>query len=81
MNSNYYYPRFEVIRDLNKCTNCRACEYQCAFGVHYYSENKKRMLEDNLKCVNCNRCVVYCKEKAIKIFFTINLLDNKTNLN
>ncbi|MCR5112917.1 MAG: alpha-hydroxy-acid oxidizing protein [Acholeplasmatales bacterium] len=67
MGNLYYYPEFDVIRDKDKCTTCRVCEKQCAFGVHFYDENKKIMMEDATKCVNCNRCVVFCPTKAIKI--------------
>lgn len=67
MSNLYYYPEYEVIRDNNKCTVCRACEHQCAFGVHKYDENKHVMIDDSTKCVNCNRCVAYCPTKAIKI--------------
>ena len=67
MNNLYYYPEFEVIRDNYKCTKCRLCEKQCAFGVHSYDEKNKLMIDDSTKCVNCNRCVVFCPTKAIKI--------------
>ena len=67
MSNLYYYPEYEVIRNKDKCTNCKACSFQCAFGVHKYDENKKVMIEDSSKCVNCNRCVAYCPERALKI--------------
>lgn len=67
MSNLYYYPEYEVIRDNNKCTLCKACEHQCAFGVHKYDEEKHIMIDDSTKCVNCNRCVVFCPTKAIKI--------------
>ena len=67
MSNLYYYPEYEVIRNKDKCTNCKACAFQCAFGVHKYDENKKVMIEDSSKCVNCNRCVAYCPERALKI--------------
>lgn len=67
MSNLYYYPEYEVIRDNNKCTLCKACEHQCAFGVHKYDDEKHIMIDDSTKCVNCNRCVVFCPTKAIKI--------------
>ena len=67
MSNLYYYPEYEVIRNKDKCTNCKACSFQCAFGVHAYDEKRKIMVEDSAKCVNCNRCVVYCPTHAIKI--------------
>lgn len=67
MSNLYYYPEYEVIRNKDKCTNCKACSFQCAFGVHEYDEKRKIMVEDSAKCVNCNRCVAYCPTHAIKI--------------
>ena len=67
MSNLYYYPEYEVIRNKDKCTNCKACSFQCAFGVHAYDEKRKIMVEDSAKCVNCNRCVAYCPTHAIKI--------------
>ena len=34
---NMIYPPYEVVRNLDRCTNCRVCERQCANGVHSYS--------------------------------------------
>ena len=33
---NMIYPPYEVVRNLDRCTNCRVCERQCANGVHRY---------------------------------------------
>ena len=78
MSNLYYYPEYEVIRNKDKCTNCKACSFQCAFGVHKYDENKKVMVEDSSKCVNCNRCVAYCPERALKIVKNeMSIKDNK----
>ena len=67
MDQLYYYPEFELIRDFNKCINCKKCIKECAFGVHSYDEKNHIMLDDSSKCVNCNRCVLYCPTKAIKV--------------
>lgn len=67
MDQLYYYPEFELIRDFNKCINCKKCIKECAFGVHSYDEKKHIMIDDSSKCVNCNRCVLYCPTKAIKV--------------
>ena len=78
MSNLYYYPEFDVIRDKNKCNNCKACSFQCAFGVHKYDEEKGVMIEDSSKCVNCNRCVAYCPQRALKIVKNeMSITDNK----
>ena len=67
MKDLYYYPEFELIRNYDKCINCKKCINECAFGVHFYDDKKNLVLDDANKCVNCNRCVVMCPTKAIKI--------------
>ncbi len=64
---DYFYPKYEVVRNEKKCIECRACETQCANGVHTYDEEMKCMIEDSTKCVNCHRCVTICPTKALKI--------------
>lgn len=64
---NYIAAAFEVIRNENKCINCRVCERQCANEVHRYDEEHDLMLEDASKCVNCQRCVSLCPTQALKI--------------
>ena len=49
---------------------CRACEGQCANGVHRYDPDAKRMLADESKCVNCHRCVALCPTRALKVVKT-----------
>ncbi len=58
---------YEVVRDPARCTVCRACERQCANGVHTYDAAAGKMRSDAAKCVNCHRCVVFCPERALKI--------------
>ena len=67
MSPNYITPEFEILRNDARCTRCRACESQCANGVHTYSAEGKVMLSDERKCVNCQRCVVFCPTRALKI--------------
>ena len=67
------YPEFEVVRDRGRCTNCRACERQCANGVHRFSAEENRMVCDDAKCVNCQRCVAFCPTRALKIVKSTNV--------
>lgn len=67
MGIEFIYPEFEVIRNTNRCVNCRICEKQCANELHSYDEEHKTMLADESKCVNCQRCVSMCPTRALKI--------------
>ena len=62
-----FYPEFEVIRNENRCIQCRVCERQCANGVHRYDPDRNVMLSDESKCDNCQRCVSLCPTRALKI--------------
>ena len=64
---NYIDPIYEIVRDPNKCIQCRVCERQCANEVHKYDADYKLMVADDLKCVNCHRCVSMCPTRALKI--------------
>ena len=55
MGIEFIYPEFEVIRNEDRCTVCRACERQCANEVHSYDEELGVMKCDESKCVNCQR--------------------------
>ena len=70
MRLNLFYPDYEVVRNKEKCINCRICENQCANDVHSYNEKHKTMTDDSSKCINCHRCVATCPVKAIKIVKT-----------
>jgi glutamate synthase domain-containing protein 2 len=79
MSIEFIYPQFEVIRNENRCTNCRLCEKQCANGVHFYNTEKGIMVSDETKCVNCQRCVSFCPTRALKIVKTDNALRENAN--
>ncbi len=63
----YIAPEFEVLRDPYRCTDCRACERQCANLVHRYDEEHHRVYSDSADCVDCQRCVCICPTHALKI--------------
>lgn len=67
MSQDYIFPEFEIVRNPNRCMNCRICEKQCSNGVHSFDAEHKIMLADEDKCVNCQRCVSFCPTKALKI--------------
>ena len=75
----YLYPEYEVVRNLDKCINCRACEKQCANLVHKYLENQNKLISDDSKCVNCQRCVAICPTRALKIVKSNNDLKENQN--
>ncbi len=64
---DYNVAPFEVIRDYDKCVNCRVCERQCSNEVHHYEEGFGKMISDSTRCVDCQRCVCLCPTKALKI--------------
>lgn len=67
MGLDFIYPEFEVIRNQDRCINCRVCEKQCAGGVHRFESERGIMVSDETKCVNCQRCVAFCPTRALKI--------------
>ncbi|MBR6045364.1 MAG: alpha-hydroxy-acid oxidizing protein [Ruminococcus sp.] len=67
MRDHFIYPEFEVVRNENRCIQCRVCERQCANEVHRFDPDLGIMLSDETKCVNCQRCVSLCPTRALKI--------------
>ena len=79
MSLDLLWPDYMVIRDEDRCIQCRVCEKQCANEVHSYDEEENRMIADETKCVNCHRCVALCPTRALKI--QNNDLEFKPNAN
>ncbi len=67
MGISYFAPEFEVIRNEDRCIQCRVCERQCANEVHRYAGDLQKMFSDETKCVDCQRCVSLCPTRALKI--------------
>ena len=67
MGIDFSSPQFEVLRDENRCIQCRVCEKQCANKVHSYDEELNVMKANDADCVNCHRCVALCPTKALRI--------------
>lgn len=76
---DYFYPPYEVVRNFDRCINCRLCEKQCANEVHRYDEASGKMVADESKCVNCHRCVAVCPTRALKIVKTDHAFRDNAN--
>ena len=76
---DFLYPDYEVIRNSDKCINCKVCERQCANEAHHYDQEKNIMCSDDAKCVNCHRCVSLCPTRALKIVKTDHTFKENTN--
>lgn len=76
---DFLYPDYEVVRNFDKCINCRLCEKQCANEVHSFNSDLKKMIADDSKCVNCHRCVAVCPTRALKIVKTDHTFKENTN--
>lgn len=75
----YLYPEYEIIRNSERCTNCRICEQQCSNEAHTFSDKLNKMICDDSKCVNCQRCVTLCPTQALKIVKTDHTLKENAN--
>ena len=60
-------PKFEIIKDNERCNQCQACVFQCANNVYHYDSSQDKIKIEPLYCVNCQRCVEYCPQNALKI--------------
>ncbi len=67
MSIDFLYPKYEVVRNPQRCIACRVCERQCANEVHTYDNDLNAMMADESKCVDCHRCVSLCPTRALKI--------------
>lgn len=75
----YIQPEFSVLRDQNRCIQCRVCERQCSNEVHSYDPDGNVMLADETKCVDCQRCVSLCPTHALSITENQNMLRPNAN--
>ncbi|MCL2223550.1 MAG: glutamate synthase-related protein [Defluviitaleaceae bacterium] len=73
------YPEYEIMRNYDKCINCRACENQCANEAHEFLADANKLVCDDTKCVNCHRCSALCPTRAIKIVKSGNTYKENTN--
>ena len=64
---SFVFPEFQIIRDEEKCGQCRGCERQCSFGTHTYDPLSDRLISDDYKCAGCQRCVIFCPKDAIVV--------------
>lgn len=64
---SFLFPEFQVIRDQERCNQCRGCERQCSFGTHIFNEKTGEMVSEEVKCSGCQRCVIFCPREAISV--------------
>lgn len=76
---NLFYPTYEIIRDYDKCINCRICERECSNEAHIFLAESKKMICDDAKCVDCQRCVALCPTRALKIIKSQNTYKDNAN--
>lgn len=76
---DFLYPQYEVVRNMDRCITCRACERQCANEVHKYDVDFGYMTSDESKCVNRHRCVSLCPTRALKIVKTDHTFKENAN--
>lgn len=67
---DFLYPEYEVIRNYDRCINCRACERQCANDAQRLDADLDKMVCNDIQCVNCQRCVSLCPTRALKVVKT-----------
>ena len=76
---DFLYPQYEVVRNMDRCITCRACERQCSNEVHKYDIDFGYMMSDESKCVACHRCVSLCPTRALKIVKTNHTFKENAN--
>lgn len=67
MSFSYRTPRYQIVRDLNRCIECGICVRQCANEAHTLDPATGKLGADDAKCVNCHRCVLMCPTRALVI--------------
>lgn len=77
MKIEWVQPRYEVVRNAQRCIDCNLCVKECANGVHLIKNGK--LTEDERRCVNCQRCVSICPTRALKIEPNRNRLRDNDN--
>lgn len=60
-------PDFKIVRDRDRCIDCKVCVNQCANEAHKFDEEANKVVSKDANCVNCQRCVVLCPTKALSI--------------
>lgn len=76
---DFIYSEFKIVRDGNRCTDCRACEKQCSNEAHIYDEETGKMRSDSSKCVDCGRCAAICPQDALTIENNANAIKPNPN--
>ncbi|MGL4985918.1 MAG: glutamate synthase-related protein [Treponemataceae bacterium] len=79
MKIEYIPAEYEVVRNKERCIQCRICEKECANEVHSFDTKNKTMKADERKCVNCHRCVATCPTNALKIIKSDNTFKHNDN--
>lgn len=60
-------PEFKIIRDRDRCIDCKVCVNQCANEAHLFDDEENKVVAQDVKCVNCQRCVALCPTNALRI--------------
>lgn len=71
--------KFKIIRDVNRCIQCKVCVQQCAYEVHSYDVDEDEIVSEEKSCVDCHRCVNMCPTQALTVI--VNQLDYSPNAN
>lgn len=75
----YLPPKFQVIRDPDRCIQCQVCVNQCSFDAHQYDAVADELTGDQQRCVGCHRCMTFCPTRALTV--TERPLDYRSNYN
>ena len=64
---DFLYPQYEVVRNNDRCINCRACERQCANEVHFWDADNNRMLRSMVVGEKDDTVYIASEECAIRV--------------